>query len=97
MGIENAIQTRYAAVGTPHQPFCDGPFAVPHRSPLGLPDTLRLFRQSCSHAPTILQEIQLLSVSCRNNPVAGIMPVIPPTELPALIRRRQAELRLAPR
>src|SRR5580698_9795264 len=27
--------------------------------------------------------MQLLSVSCRNNPVAGIMPLIPPTELSA--------------
>ena len=46
-------------------------------------NTLQLFRQLRTHQRAILQEIEPLRSHCRNNPLAGIMALIPSTELPA--------------
>src|SRR5215831_1636079 len=53
-------------------------------------NTLQLFRQLRTHQRAILQEIEPLRSHCRNNPLAGIMPVIPPTELAASLCRQDA-------
>jgi hypothetical protein len=75
IGIDNKWSRRMHFIAR-YQPFVTVLSQTAHRWRSAFLKTLSLFRQSGTQDPAILQEIHPAPLSCRNNPVAGIMTVI---------------------
>jgi hypothetical protein len=73
---ESIINGRDECTSSRYQPFVTVLSQTAHRWRSAFLKTLSLFRQSGTQDPAILQEIHPAPLSCRNNPVAGIMTVI---------------------